>query len=451
MYHKRSRWLSLSVIVLTVALLASCAPVMQEGAAGTGAAEEVSLTFWNMPFVTQEVSPEYVVEWQQDVEEALPNADVDEFYGPGTYKDQRDRFLLQAESGTPDVIEGLVEDMAAYVQAGLIEPLDERFAAWEDSEHFVESTLAPLRINGVLYGIPYNTNARGMVYRTDIFEEYGLEVPTTWTAFVETARQITELTDGETHGAFVCSLIGDPRAAQEFMSWYFQVSGGQNMFTVTDGEIQFTATVEELEQVLTLYDQLFDTSVPYPAIDPNVRGTGWPVEDPGYVAGDFAMAPMGPWLWGRRTESDVAMDILENKTAVTSLPVAEGGVPATYLEVKPIMLNAYSPNKDAAWELIQFITSKEEMGEWLADSGGIPARSDSLEMPEFTESDIGAWLQGFADELPVSVAMAPINWGPVSEANLRAVNFVIYDEQTPAEAAQWLHDTITELLETGQL
>jgi ABC-type glycerol-3-phosphate transport system substrate-binding protein len=452
MYQRRSKWVSLGVVILTLAIMAACAPVAQPGAApAAGKSGTVDLSFWNMPFVTQEVSPEYVVQWQEDVKEALPNATVDEFYGPGTYKDQRDRFLLQAESGTPDVIEGLVEDTAAYVQAGLIEPLDERFAAWADSPEFVESTLAPLTINGQLYGIPYNTNARAMVYRTDIFEEYGLEVPTTWGDFVETARQITELTDGETHGAFVCSLIGDPRAAQEFMSWYFQVSGGENMFTVTDGEITFNATVDELEQVLTLYDELFDTSVPFPAVDPNVRGTGWPVEDPGYVAGDFAMVPMGPWLWGRRTESDVAMDILENKTGVTTLPVAEGGVPATYLEVKPIMLNAYSENPDAAWELIKFITSKEEMGRWLADSGGIPARADSMEMPEFTESDIGQWLQGFADQLPISVAMAPINWGPVAEANLRAVNQVIYDEQTPAEAAQDLYDQIVELLDTGQL
>ena len=348
MYHKRSRWLALGIIVLTIAMLAACAPVAQPGAAG----EQVNLSFWNMPFVTQEVSPEYVIQWQEDVKTALPNATVDEFYGPGTYKDQRDKFLLQSESGTPDVIEGLVEDTAAYVQGGLIEPLDERFAAWDESGQFVESTLAPLRINGKLYGIPYNTNARAMVYRSDIFEEYALEVPTTWGDFVETARQITELTGGETHGAYVCSEVGDPRAAQEFMSWYFQVSGGENMFTVTDGEIQFNATVEELEQVLTLYDELFDDSVPYPAIDPNVRGTGWPVEDPGYVAGNWAMVPMGPWLWGRRTESDIAKDILENKTAITTLPVAEGGVPATYLEVKPIMLNASAADKDAAWELI---------------------------------------------------------------------------------------------------
>jgi ABC-type glycerol-3-phosphate transport system substrate-binding protein len=414
------------------------------------AVEAVALSFWNMPFVTQEVSPEYVLKWEEDAKTALPNATVDNFYGPGKYKDQRDKFLLQAESGTPDVIEGLLEDTAAYVQAGLIDPLDDRFAAWEDSSQFVESTLTPLTIDGKLYGIPYNTNARAMVYRKDIFEENGLKVPETWTEFVETGRQITELTGGETHGVFVCSEVGDPRAAQEFISWYYQVSGKQNMFTVSGDDKTFNATVEQLEQVLALYDQLFE-EVDNPACDPNVRGTGWPVEDPGYVAGQWAMCPMGPWLWGRRDESDIARDILENNTAITALPVAEGGTPATYLEVKPIMLNAYSANKDAAWELIKYITSKEKMGEWLAESGGIPARKDSLELDVFTQSDIGWWIQGFANELPKSVAQAPINWGPVSEANLRAVNLVIYDEQTPAEAAQWLHDTISELLANDEL
>jgi ABC-type glycerol-3-phosphate transport system substrate-binding protein len=414
------------------------------------AGEAVTLSFWNMPFVTQEVSPEYVKKWEADVKTALPNVTVDNFYGPGKYKDQRDKFLLQAESGTPDVIEGLLEDTAAYVEAGIIDPLDDRFAAWEDSSQFVESTLTPLTINGKLYGIPYNTNARAMVYRKDIFEENGLKVPETWTEFVETGRKITELTGGETHGVFVCSEVGDPRAAQEFVSWYYQVSGKQNMFTVEGDQKTFNATVDQLEQVLTLYGQLFE-EVDNPAVDPNVRGTGWPVEDPGYVAGQWAMCPMGPWLWGRREESDIAKDILENKTAITALPVAEGGTPATYLEVKPIMLNAYSAHKDAAWELIKYITSKEKMGEWLADSGGIPARKDSLELDVFTKSDIGWWIQGFANELPKAVAQAPINWGPVSEANLRAVNFVIYGEKTPAEAAQWLHDTVSELLANGEL
>lgn len=108
------------------------------------AAKPVELTFWNMPFVTQEVSPEYVAQWEKDVKVALPDVKVDNFYGPGDYGPQREKYLLQAKSGKPDVVEGLLEDMAVYVQKGLISPLDDRFAAWEDSKVFVPSTLTPL-------------------------------------------------------------------------------------------------------------------------------------------------------------------------------------------------------------------------------------------------------------------------------------------------------------------
>ena len=80
----------------------------------------------------------------------------------------------------------------------------------------------------------------------------------------------------------------------------------------------FNGTVDQFEKVLALYGEVFTGE--FPAADPNVRGTGWPVEDPGYVAGKWAMAPMGPWLWGRRTESDTAKDILENKTGIARLP-----------------------------------------------------------------------------------------------------------------------------------
>lgn len=453
-FEKLSRrdFLRLTTLAAGGLVTARCAPSTPSATkapAATTAPEEVSLSFWNMPFVTQEVSPEYVQEWEKDVKTALPNAAVDDFYGPGKYADQRDKFLLQATSGTPDVIEGLLEDTAVYVAKGLVEPLDDRFAAWEDSQYFVESTLTPLRIGGSLYGIPYNTNARAMVYRKDIFEDHGLQLPQTWSELVETARKITELTNAEVHGFYTCTEVGGPRAAQEFISWYYQVSDREHLFDVAEGDVKFNGTVERFEQVLALYDDLFE-EVEYPACDPDQRGTGWPVEDPGYVAGKWAMCPMGPWLWGRRTEGDTAKDILENRTEITSLPVAEGGTPATYLEVKPIMLNAHSNNKDAAWELIKYICSKEKMGEWLADSGGIPAREDSLELEVFS-GKLGWWLQGFADELPKAVTMAPVNWGPVKEAYLRAVNYVIYDEQTPSEAAQWLYDEIEGLRTSGEL
>lgn len=436
--------LSVSLVLLLLAGMVAFAGGQSEAGAGEG---EASLAFWNMPFVTQEVSPEYVNLWEERVQQAVPNASVDNFYGPGKYTEQRQTFLVQYQSGTPDVIEGLLEDVAVYVQRGAIEPLDSYFEAWGDSGQFVGSTLAPLTIDGKLYGIPYNTNARAMVYRTDVFEELGLEFPETWTEMIQAARTITAETD--MHGLFLCTKVGGPRARQEFISWFFQVNGGEGMFSVSGDEVTYNASVDELELVLTLYDEAFKGD--NPACDPNERGNGWESEDPGYVNGQWAMAPMGPWLWGRRQDSASAKDVLENRTAIASLPVYENGTPATYLEVKSIMMNAASDTKDQAWELMKFITSEEMMARWLVDSGGIPPRQDSLEMDLFQEADIGWWIQGYANELDKAVAQAPINWGPVSEANLRAVNYVIYDQRTPREAAQWLYDEVTGLLEAGEL
>lgn len=48
----------------------------------------------------------------------------------------------------------------------------------------------------VLYGIPYATNASGVMYNVDKFEEYGLEIPTTWDEFIEICEILQEA--GET-------------------------------------------------------------------------------------------------------------------------------------------------------------------------------------------------------------------------------------------------------------
>src|SRR4029077_16288751 len=75
--------------------------------------------------------------------------------------------------------------------------------------------------------------------------------------------------------------------------------------------------------------------------------------------GKSAMVPMGPWIYSYRTSGDVAKKILEEETGVTPLPLPPGGVQATYLEVKPISINAFSKDKKDAWDLVKLLTSKE--------------------------------------------------------------------------------------------
>ena len=151
------------------------------------------------------------------------------------------------------------------------------------------------------------------------------------------------------YGAYLCTKVGDPRAYQEFVSWYFQVSHKAPVFKMgDDGKWMVNATPEQFAKVLTVYQDLIFSNPDNPAMDPNQRGNGWPEEDNGYVAGKWAMVPMGPWIWGHRGDNETARAILEEKTGIAALPIPDGGVPATYLEVKPIMVNKHSENVDMA-------------------------------------------------------------------------------------------------------
>ena len=406
-----------------------------------------SLTFWNMPFSTGEVGVNYVNWWQQTVKEEFPNVNVSDYYGPGQYHSMLKSFIVQASTGKPDVIEGVTEQLGVYVRINLVEDLDQYFTNWSDKDQFLPNAIDACKINGKLYGIPYNINVRGMLYRKDIFAKYNLKVPTTWSELVETAASITKLTKGKVYGFDFCSSVNEPRAFQEFISWFDQVNDRKQMFINVSGKWKLNATVEEFEKIFQLYYNLTFKNDPYTAFNKNNRGGAWQQEDLGYVSGKYAMVPMGPWSWGHRNDNDLAKTILEKDTGVTSLPVQEGGVKAAYLEVKPIMMNKYAKDHSAAWNLIKFITSKEAMARWDAKEGTLPPRKDALSMPEFKNW----WAQSWGKLLPEGVGLAPINWSPVEYSILTAMDTVIYGVSTPHEEAVWLYNKLYQLADQGIL
>ena len=79
-------------------------------------------------------------------------------------------------------------------------------------------------------------------------------------------------------------------------------------------------------------------------MDPRILGVNSYIEDPGYVSGLWAMVPMGPWIIGRRTQDALAQHILTRDTGIAPLPVAPGGTHASYLEIKPWMINSVLPH-----------------------------------------------------------------------------------------------------------
>lgn len=52
-------------------------------------------------------------------------------------------------------------------------------------------------VNGTFVYMPWQNNTTAMVYRKDLYEEKGLEIPTTWDEFLSNAKALTEDTNGD--------------------------------------------------------------------------------------------------------------------------------------------------------------------------------------------------------------------------------------------------------------
>jgi len=415
--------------------------------ASTGFAKELDL--WFTPLSSEGPTKAPLTQWaKENLPKLLPGVTVGDNYGPPIYQDGQQKFVVQGRKGKPDVIESVLEGMIAYQRAGLLAPIDDLFDKWADKDQFIPSTIKALTINGKLYGVPYNTNVRVLLYRKDLFEKYGLTPPKTWDDLLQDGATISSKEPGVA-GVGLTTKSGSVRTFQEFISFFFEANNGENPYKYDDASKKWVmnTTPEKLAEVLKLYTDFFFAASPS-AANQNSRGNDYQATDTDYVSGKSAIVPMGPWIYQYRANGAVAKKILEEETGVIPLPLPPGGVQATYLEVKPISINAFSKDKEEAWKLIQILTSKDFVATENRLEGVNPPRKDVADLPDF-KSDW--WEQAFIAQLPTGVALAPINWGLVINDITEALQKAIYKNATPEDTGKELYNTLEQRANSGQL
>lgn len=353
-------------------------------------------------------------------------------YGPASLEDSIQRFIIQGKTGSPDVLETLLEHIYILSNADLICPLNKYWENYEKKDSFYESAVEAVTIDGNLYAIPHNVNVRLLLYRKSIFEKYGLSIPQTWEDLIKTGSWITQNVP-DTAGFALTTKFRDVRSFQEFMSFYFQLN--ENMF-ITEGEsITLAASPEQLIQVLKLYEELFQSG----AIPSKNKGISWQELDYGYTSGKYAMIPCGPWIWQHKEEGNpIAEEIIED-TGIVILPIADNGEKRTYMEVRGFVINNYSKNKDDAWKLATLQVSEEMEKFKLLKKGNLSARKDIME-------EYGNWWsKAFAENIEYGVVLDPINWDKATVAISNAIQYVVYNKMSAEEAGNWLYKELSDI------
>ncbi|GEL07733.1 sugar ABC transporter substrate-binding protein [Salisediminibacterium halotolerans] len=275
--------------------------------------------------------------------------------GASAYSDSVNASLVAGE--LPDVLAIDGPYTASFADADVIQSIDE-YISDEDQDDFVDSIIQQGTYDGSLYTLGAMEGSAGLFYNKEIFEEEGIEAPTSiddawdWDEFLDVAK---ELTTEERYGL---NLFFDD--VGEFMTFtgapFIWSNNGALIAedgSTADGYLNGPESVEAFEFVSTLFDEEVVSQSP-----PETQ----------FQEGEAAMALTGPWMGLMAEDADMDWGIIpypEKERAVSpSGSMAYG-------------MTADSENPDEAYELLAWMTN-EESAEGLSEVTGMPPSRESV-------------------------------------------------------------------------
>ena len=340
--------LGLGTAGLACVLLAACAPSTDDDGGG-GDGDGTTLTVWS--WRTEDVD-EY--EKIFDVfEEAHDGVEVEFKPYVATEYDTILSTGLSAEGG-PDVAQ-----LRAY---GGLQPVCEadRLVELEaedlDTSGIPEDVLEGARCqgDGGLYGVPFASQALVVYYNKAIFDEHGLEEPTTWDELTEISETLedADVTPYAIGGKdnWVLPMVHDLFAAPRYGGPEFEqaVLKGEKDFTDPD----YVASIETLEEVTPYFPE-------------DVVGVDYATAQTLFTAEQAAMYPGGSFelAFFQDQNPDLEMGVFAVPPppgSVVDQSLTPGWVDASF------GVNADSPDKELALELVKWMSS-QEFGQMVSD------------------------------------------------------------------------------------
>lgn len=233
-------------LTLTAALaLAACSGGGDDGDGGEASGP---ITFW-----TPHVQPERMAAQQDIADEFTEETGIEVEVVAMAGADQDQALVTGAASGdVPDVVLH-APDLSAWQTQGLVDS-DAATAVIENlgADTFNAQALDFINIDGAYQAIPSDGWVHLIVYRTDLLEEAGLEVPTSLDELADAAETIRQ-EEGIT-GMAMGTQVGTPSATEAVES-IFQQTGCQ---LVTDGTVQIDSA--ECAQAAGDFATLADSS-----------------------------------------------------------------------------------------------------------------------------------------------------------------------------------------------
>ncbi|WP_245606033.1 sugar ABC transporter substrate-binding protein [Promicromonospora kroppenstedtii] len=308
--------------------------------------------------------------------------------------DAHDRFVTSIAGGTtPDVAETGTTWTPEFADAGALAPLDEYVDGAGVTDDLVEGLVEAGTYDEQLYGMPWYAGVRSLVYNTEMFEQAGVEPPTSWAELEDAAAALKK----EFPDKVAVAVPGDA----EFTVYPWVWAAGGEVATLDGGTWTSGLDSPEAQEGIGFWTGLA-TEGGYSSSG----ATTWRETDvlDSFAAGDVGMAVMGSWTPGAIVEANPDM---EGKFAAVPIPGQDGGIAPSVLGGSHLSMFETADDKDLAWTFVEMMTTGEFAQQWAEQSGYFPGQVSLLdETLASTDPLVAPFAEQFVDG-GASVPAAP--------------------------------------------
>jgi multiple sugar transport system substrate-binding protein len=336
--------------------------------------------------------------WQQAIEPRI--AEFEELTGitvvaealPEEQFRQRVQVELTARSNDIDVFmtsslqeggrfhqAGWYEDLYPYVQNESITSSD------YDFDDFADGTIDGLDLDGNLIAVPIQVETNMLYYRKDIFDDHGVEVPTTLDDLEAVASQIDD-----PNGTRAFTSRGRLAAAVTMMAPFLYAHG----VNWTDDQGMAAFNGPEGMAAFDFYGRLLREHGPS-----GVVNSSWEENVSLFQQGEVAMFVDASVFMSNVLDPE--QSTVADNVGFAAIPSGPGGDGQTFWAWSLAMSSA-SESKEAAWYFIQWATSPEVVQ--AAQDEGVTGARESGTFGDFYPDE---WVEVFEAQLPVGRRTTP--------------------------------------------
>lgn len=328
--------------------------------------------------VTTGSGPVYAADKYLDEFEALTGIQVNlEQY---EFQEAVNKIAINAAAGGKDIdvlCYRPIQETITWTNNGYFEPLNAYIeAAGEeyDYEDFSPAAREITTVDGQIVGIPYLVEGEIIWYNQEILDKYGCEVPTTMEELLDVARKCYD----PANNVYGMSLRGEGNGAVTQFSGFLYAYGGDFF----DENKNATMNTPEALKALELYADLVATGPEGSDVSSMNNTLDW------FINGVTAMRIDA--YTHTISIIDPEQSLVVDKVGYAQFP--EGPAGSTPYNIVAWGISSTSEKKDAAWEFIRWISSKEMDVQGMVE-GGYSARTSTWENPTIAELHDGQMAQ----------------------------------------------------------